>query len=194
MPFIVAKSFPPTFGVCELWFGKSTPYEKKKKKLFAAIHASSYSPLHILGYRYGHFLMYVFVSDWLNTDTEYVLCQHCNSKFQNKVNILLVHCRKCESISRPDKSHYYMCYTCPYHTFSYGNMKRHIYAHCGEKFLKCLNCSYESSNYSHLKRHSLRHMKEKEHECFCCDFKSASREYFKVHLRKKHNFSFWLTV
>ncbi|XP_026678244.1 zinc finger protein 64 homolog, isoforms 3 and 4-like [Diaphorina citri] len=119
--------------------------------------------------------------------TGFVLCQYCGDAITKNTSILLGHCRSCEGVLRLDKSYYYVCYICPYHTALYSNMKRHISAHCGDKFLKCSQCSYACSNYTHMKRHSLKHSNAKPHKCSFCDFRSTRNDVLKIHLHKKHN-------
>ncbi|KAI5743085.1 hypothetical protein M8J77_014366 [Diaphorina citri] len=123
----------------------------------------------------------------LEIESRFVLCQYCGDAITKNTSILLGHCRSCEGVLRLDKSYYYVCYICPYHTALYSNMKRHISAHCGDKFLKCSQCSYACSNYTHMKRHSLKHSNAKPHKCSFCDFRSTRNDVLKIHLHKKHN-------
>lgn len=118
---------------------------------------------------------------------EHVSCQYCGVYIVNKIKILVEHGRECTAAVRPDKSYYYVCYTCPYHTNEISNMKRHAYTHYGHKFLQCSHCSYKCSNYSHMKRHNFTHSKEKPLVCLFCEFKTSRKDYLKVHFQKIHD-------
>uniref|UniRef100_A0A8D8SRF3 C2H2-type domain-containing protein n=2 Tax=Cacopsylla melanoneura TaxID=428564 RepID=A0A8D8SRF3_9HEMI len=79
----------------------------------------------------------------------------------NKIEDLLHHCKTCLLMPRPDSFRCrFVCYACFYSTYLFGNIKRHVQTHLGEKPYSCPYCVFCSTHYANVKKHILRAHKD----------------------------------
>lgn len=80
-------------------------------------------------------------------------CQHCCCKMDNDTEILILHSKSCARAIRLDKSYFYVCLFCKYHTYCSDHMRSHIRSHTGDRPFACPFCQYTCSRKGHLKSH-----------------------------------------
>lgn len=89
-----------------------------------------------------------------------LLCIHCKQAQASNSLSLLLHCRTCSQMPRPDALRYkYVCYACVYSTYNSSNMKKHVNVHLGKKPFACKLCDYRSVQKISLQYHMDRHHK-----------------------------------
>lgn len=72
-------------------------------------------------------------------------CIHCRQFQSFDTSQLIEHCRFCTAMPRPNPyRHKFVCYACSYSTYLYGNIKKHVYVHLGEKPFACPLCDYRA--------------------------------------------------
>ncbi|XP_039284099.1 zinc finger protein 629-like isoform X1 [Nilaparvata lugens] len=77
----------------------------------------------------------------------------------------------------------YSCADCSFETTWFGNLKRHMRKHTGEKPFSCELCDYKSAWSNALKLHIRRHTGETPFSCKYCDYKSAQSTDLMKHIR-----------
>uniref|UniRef100_A0A8D8VPI0 RE1-silencing transcription factor n=1 Tax=Cacopsylla melanoneura TaxID=428564 RepID=A0A8D8VPI0_9HEMI len=90
---------------------------------------------------------------------EYV-CQLCKEWLGDDIEELMDHCKSCAAATRPDKSFYYTCFQCDYHTYDRTAMRRHTRSHMNIKAYSCPQCDYSSNTKQNVLRHCKRRHKE----------------------------------
>ncbi|KAI5697662.1 hypothetical protein M8J75_013842 [Diaphorina citri] len=78
-------------------------------------------------------------------------CVHCKELIRQE--LLILHCKECDCVSRPDATYNYVCFACKHHSNVRTNMLYHIRTHTGENPFKCSFCPYKCKGIPHLKQH-----------------------------------------
>ncbi|KAK8375906.1 hypothetical protein O3P69_008563 [Scylla paramamosain] len=81
-------------------------------------------------------------------------------------------------------THY--CPYCSYSSHFVNNLKKHVYAHTGEKPFSCPHCAYCTNSPSHLKRHMNTHRGEKQFICSHCSYRTHRKDVIESHMWTQH--------
>ncbi|KAL1458659.1 hypothetical protein WDU94_008790 [Cyamophila willieti] len=113
------------------------------------------------------------------------VCQHCKEWLEDSIEELMDHCKSCQAAFRPDKSFYYVCFQCDYHTYDRTALRRHTRSH-----VTCIHCnSFASADMNEIITHTKTCTAMPRADafrckfvCYKCDYHSYSIGRLKTHI------------
>lgn len=96
--------------------------------------------------------------------TSEFVCIHCEKSPILSILEMLLHCKTCEAVIRPDVHRYkFVCTACySFHTNRADSMKNHLNVHLGRKPYYCKLCDYRAAEKNNVLKHVKRKHKKDE--------------------------------